>query len=301
MKGCYVALITPFKANGKIDTQSLRKLISWHIDQGTDGILCCGATGESVALSDSEKKKIGAICIETAEKKVPIIVGTGSSSTAQTVRLNEAMQKLGATATLVVTPYYNKPTTRGCIAHYREVCSVGLPVIPYYNPKRTGCYLTADTFVEIGAIPGIIAMKDSSGDLTFMRTLKKKSSLPILSGDDDLTFAALKEGAVGAISVIGNLLPRLWKEMIYLTLDGKWEEAKKRFDRYLPLCKALFLETNPQCVKWVAHWFGLSAPSLRLPLLEIEEKTKKALRQKVVQLALPQYRENLLNLERGDR
>jgi len=289
-RGAYVALITPFKDNGKIDRQALQKLVAWQVAQGTDGILCCGATGEGIVLTESEKREVATLCVEATEKKIPVVVSVGTASTSQTARSIEQMQKLGAAGCMVVTPYYNRPSERGCLAHYGEAVKVGTPIVAYYNPARTGLRLTPESLAKIGEIEGVVALKDSSGDVAFLRKLRKLSKLPVFAGDDDQTLEAIREGSVGAISVIGNLLPKQWKEMIDLALEKKWEATKRLHERYLPLCRALFLETNPQCVKWAAYWFGLAPDLLRLPLVEPEEATKRAIRQVVMQLALPHMR-----------
>lgn len=282
-----VPIITPFNRKGNIDVKPLEKFIEWQIAEGTDGIVCCGTTGESPALSNREKKKIAEICIRVAAKRIPIIVGTGVSDTKTTVQLTEQMQKLGADGCLVVTPYYNRPTQRGCVLHYQEVAKVGLPMIAYHNPVRAGVRLEAETILEMSRIPGVIAMKDSGRDFELIRKVHK--SMPILSGDDDLTFQILQAGGVGAISAVGNVIPRGCKKMIDLCLDGKWEEGKVLVDKYLPLCKAVFLETNPQCFKLVLSWFGKCKPILRLPLVLPTEKTEKELKKVLISLALQQF------------
>ncbi|MBI3508929.1 MAG: dihydrodipicolinate synthase family protein, partial [Chlamydiia bacterium] len=159
--GSFVAILTPFTRNQKIDTKALVKHILWQIEQGTEGIVCCGATGEGVLLSEAEKKRVAQICIETTQKKIPVIVATGMSSTQETVRLTEKMQRLGVDGCLVVTPCYVKAMPKGLVAHYREVAKVALPVIPYHNPARTAQRFSAEVFAEIGEIPGVVALKDS--------------------------------------------------------------------------------------------------------------------------------------------
>jgi 4-hydroxy-tetrahydrodipicolinate synthase len=289
MKGSLVAIITPFDMKGRIDRKKLEKLIEWHIDEGTDGIVCTGATGEPLSLSDSERKKVAEICIKTASKKIPIIVGTGVSDTKQTVHYTELAKGWGADGCMVVTPYYNKPTQRGCILHFKEVAKVGLPVILYNNPGRTGVKLTAETIAEASKIPGVVAIKEASHDLELIRNIKKLCSIPILAGEDELTFQILQEGGVGAISVIGNLIPRGWREMIWLAMGGKWQKAKAMSDRYQPLCSALFLETNPQCVKFAVSLLGKCQNVFRLPLVEPLEKTQIEIRKVLLNLALPQF------------
>ena len=159
--GAFVAVITPFDRKGRVDRKNLGKLIEWHIQEGTQGIVCCGATGEGVALDSAEKKRVVSICVEASEGKIPIIAGCGTSSTKQSVQLTEQMQRLGANGCLIVTPYYNRPSQRGCILHFQEIAKVGLPVIAYHNPGRTAVRFTPETVAEIGKIPGVAALKDS--------------------------------------------------------------------------------------------------------------------------------------------
>src|SRR3989344_2368516 len=213
-KGSFVALITPFTQKGRIDWKRLEQLVSWQIEQGTDGILCCGTTGEGITLSAAEKKKVAAVCIERAEKKIPIIVNCGSADTKQSVRFTEQVLRLGADGCMAVAPYYNKPTQRGCLLHFSEIAKVGIPLIVYNNPGRTALWLTAETVAEVVKIPGVVAYKDSTGNFDLIRKVRTLSPIPILSGDDDLTYATLVEGGSGAISVIGNLIPKIWKKMI---------------------------------------------------------------------------------------
>ena len=286
--GAFVAVITPFDRKGRVDRKNLGKLIEWHIQEGTQGIVCCGATGEGVALDSAEKKRVVSICVEASEGKIPIIAGCGTSSTKQSVQLTEQMQRLGANGCLIVTPYYNRPSQRGCILHFQEIAKVGLPVIAYHNPGRTAVRFTPETVAEIGKIPGVAALKDSSCDLEFIRKVRKVSSIPILSGDDDLSFETIREGGVGAISVVGNLFPRAWRSMIDGALQGKWEMAKAIADRYAPLCKALFLEANPQPLKFAMEWLGLNNGFLRLPLVSIAEETENEIKRVLVALSLPQ-------------
>ncbi len=283
-KGSLIALATPFKKGFSIDWKSLEKLIVWHIEEGSDGLVCCATTGEGLTLSEGEKKKITAFCVTTAAGRVPIIANSGTASTLHSARLSEQMLKIGASATLAVTPYYNKPTQRGSILHFAEIAKAGLPVIVYNNPGRSGVLLQLETIAAIGQIPGIAGYKDSTGDLNFIRTLRKISSIPIFSGDDDLTCDSLKEGAIGAISVIGNLFPKAWKQMISLGLAQKWEEAAAISETLKPLCKAMFLETNPQCVKFALTLLGRCQSVLRLPLVLPEESTQRKITETLQEL-----------------
>ena len=289
-RGSFVALATPFDQRGRIDWKCIETLILWHIEQGTDGIVCCGATGEGMTVSSAEKKKIVSLCVAAAENKIPIIANSGTADTKQSVRLTEEMLKLGAAGCLAVTPYYNKPTQRGCIRHFSEIANVGLPVIVYNNPGRVCVRLEPETIAELAAIPGIAGYKDSTADLHLIRKIRTLCSLPILSGDDDLTYETLLEGGMGAISVIGNLFPKAWKAMISSALEKKWEDAKKIADRFRPLCKAMFLEPNPQCLKFAMSWFGKCPGNLRLPLVPAAETTQAEIKKEIIALGLPYFK-----------
>ncbi|HEY4255217.1 MAG TPA: 4-hydroxy-tetrahydrodipicolinate synthase [Chlamydiales bacterium] len=286
-KGSLVALITPFTTKGKIDRKALETLVEWHLQEGTDGIVCSGSTGEASTLSDRERLQVAEICIKASAGRVPVIVGTGTADTLQSVRLTQAAQKVGASGCLVLTPYYNKPTQRGCLEHFRQVAKVGLPVIAYHNPGRTAFLLTLESALRLGEIPGIVAIKESSGNLQITKALRGHPQVSILAGDDDMAYSMIQEGATGVISVIGNVIPRGWKKMIDAALAKNWKQAEKLATRYMPLCKGHFLEANPQCVKYVVSQMGRCKPVFRLPLLMPLEATQKALQQLLVRLALP--------------
>lgn len=285
--GSFVAIATPFHVDGSLDRRSLERLVEWHIAEGTDGLVCSGATGESVCLSGSERREILDVCLKIAAGRIPVIAGTGTPDTRETVRLTEEALQAGAHGCLVITPFYNKPTARGCVAHYREVAKVGLPVVVYHNPGRTQVRLGAEALAEIGAIEGVAALKDSSGDKNLVRELKSLSDFPILSGDDWMTFETMRMGGVGAISVIGNIIPKAWKEMIHFCLEGKWVEAERISQRFHPLYEALFQEVNPQCVKYALELMGKCGATLRLPLVPPLEESKRELKRTFLRLALP--------------
>lgn len=286
MQGSFVALITPFNAKGGIDRRSLEKLIEWHIAEGTDGLVCCGTTGEFCTLSTSDKLRVAQICLDTASSRIPVIVGTGAPGTRETCLLTEKAQKIGAQSCLVVTPFYNKPSPAGLSLHFREVCKVGLPVVAYYNPGRTGVRYSGETIASLGQIGGVAAIKTSC-DLPLFQNIRKLTTLPLLAGEDDLTYAMMRNGASGAISVIGNVIPRGWKAMIDLCLKGQWSEAESLSQRYAPLFKALFLETNPQPVKWALKWLGLIPNgAFRLPLTDPSIEVQNTMKQTLLSLAL---------------
>lgn len=291
-RGSYVALITPFQKNGRIDWKKVEALVDWHVQSGTDGIVCGATTGEGPTLSDGERNKLAQVCIAVAAKRVKVIISTGLNDTRRSVKATEQAGKLGADGCLAVTPYYNKPTQRGCVLHFREIGKAGLPVIIYHNPPRTALKLALETIQEISRLPHLAGIKDCSGDIELIRGVKKSCpGFAILSGDDDFTGPLMRAGGTGAISVIGNVVPEGWSRAIHAALEGKWEAAEILFQRYMPLCKAHFIETNPQCVKFSMSWLGKCEGLLRLPLVEPLEKTKRAIKAAlVVSGALPQFR-----------
>lgn len=288
-KGSIVALVTPFDQKGRVDGNCLAKLVRWHVQQKTDGIIVCGTTGEGASLSSIEKEMIVRIALDAAEKKIPILVGTGTATTRQTVELTQKMQHLGAAGALVVTPYYTKPSPQGCVFHFQEVSKVGLPILLYHNPGRTMVRLSLDTILDIGALESVCGIKESSHNIELVRQLRAASSLPILAGDDDITLDLLKEGAVGAISVIGNLVPQEWSRMIHSALQKNWELAQTISTQHMPLCKTLFLETNPQGLKFAMESLGWIKGSLRLPLVSVGKKVGEAIQQALSSLTFPPF------------
>lgn len=283
--GSYVPLITPFDKQGRLDKSALEELVEWHISQGTDGIICAATTGEGPTLSSLEKKQIAELCIRVSNGRIPILVSTGTNDTRASVRNTRVAQKLGAAGCLVVTPYYNKPSQKGCIAHMEEIAKVGLPMILYHNPPRAVVRLTAETIIHLSKNKTICAIKESSHDLDHISQIV--NHIPVLSGDDDLCYEMIKLGAVGSIATTANLIPKAWKEMVANCLKGNWEKAEAHAKNYLPLIDALFLETNPQCVKYAVSLLGKCHKALRLPMLEPTLETKKKIKQELLALALP--------------
>ena len=276
-RGSFAALITPFKEDGSLDLPALETLVSWHVEEGTDVLVVCGTTGESPTLSEEEHLTIFEVAIKIAAGRMKVVAGTGTYDTRKSVERTEKALRLGADAALVVIPYYSRPTFAGCLAHFREIGKVGLPTIIYYHPGRAGIRLTAEQLGEIGALPGMAGIKDASGAVDFIETLQKHTSLPIYSGDDTLALEHLKRGAKGVVSIVANIVPRRWKEMIHLALEGRFTEAEAIYTCLLPLCQSLVIETNPQGVKYAAHLLGKVAPYLRLPLIEPRPATKQAI------------------------
>lgn len=290
--GSLVALITPFNKRGKLDEKALEALVEWHIQEKTDGIVCCGTTGEACTLTRKERKKITEICVQTASGRIPIIAGTGTCSTNETRILTEDAKKAGAAGCLVVTPYYNKPTQLGCFEHFRAIAKVDLPIIVYHNPGRAVFRFEIETLQRFEEIPQIVAIKDSSHDLDFVQKIKSSTKLPILSGEDDITYEILELGGVGSISVIGNIIPSSWRKMIH-------QKSKPLAKRYLPLCQANFFETNPQCVKYLLAQMGKCLPVFRLPLTNPSLLTQKRLDETLFKFVLPHYVKNELRTNKS--
>ncbi len=286
-EGSFVALTTPFDTRGRIDVKALQALVHWHVEQGSDGIICSGTTGEASTLSDADRKKVLEVCVNAAEKQIWVVAGTGTSDTKQTVRLTQMAQKVGADGCLVVAPYYNKPSQKGCILHYQAVSCVELPFIVYNNPGRSVIQLQPETIAEIALLPFASALKESTNDPTFLRKIRELTSLPILAGEDSLTLEMIKEGASGAVSVIGNAIPRQWKRMIQAARAGKWKLAKEYMNRYQPLIRALGKETNPVGIKAVLAKMGRCKLKLRLPLTNPETAVQEEINRELILLGLP--------------
>ena len=279
-KGSNVALITPFKDN-VLDIDSYIKLINFHIENGTNGLVPAGTTGESPTLNHDEHEKVIEICIKEAGGKVPVIAGTGSNSTEEAISLTKHAEKAGASGALVVTPYYNKPTQEGLYQHYKSINdNTSLPIIIYNIPSRCVIDMSVETMARLFELKNIAGVKDATGDLNRLdQTLEKLGPEFIqLTGEDGLAFEFNKRGGVGIISVTANIAPKLCSDMQRLSKSKNKEEIQKaeKIDKILqPLHKALFIESNPAPVKYAAKVLGLCSDEIRLPLVNIKDQTKK--------------------------
>ncbi|MDC3100062.1 4-hydroxy-tetrahydrodipicolinate synthase [Candidatus Pelagibacter sp.] len=279
-KGSNVALITPFKDN-VLDEENYIKLINFHIENGTNGLVPAGTTGESPTLNHNEHQKVIEICIKESKGKIPVIAGTGSNSTEEAVALTKHAEKAGADGVLVVTPYYNKPTQEGLYQHYKAINdNTNLPIIIYNIPSRCVIDMSVDTMAKLFELKNISGVKDATGDLNRLdQTIKKLGNEFIqLTGEDGLAFEFNKRGGVGIISVTANIAPKLCSEMQMLSKSKKDEDIKKAeiIDKNLqPLHKALFIESNPAPVKYAAKVLGLCTDEIRLPLVKIQKKTEE--------------------------
>ena len=279
-KGSNVALITPFKDNS-LDEESYIKLINFHIQNGTNGLVPAGTTGESPTLNHEEHQKVIEICIKESGGKVPVIAGTGSNSTDEAVSLTKHAEKAGANGALIVTPYYNKPTQEGLYQHYKKINdNTSLPIIIYNIPGRCVIDMSVDTMSKLFELKNIAGVKDATGDLNRLdQTIKKLGPEFIqLTGEDGLAFEFNKRGGVGIISVTANIAPKQCSEMQKLSKSKNIEDIKKaeKIDKSLqPLHKALFIESNPAPVKYAAKVLGLCKDEIRLPLVNIQKKTEQ--------------------------
>ena len=282
-KGSNVALITPFK-NNKLDVDSYVKLIHFHINNGTNALVPAGTTGESPTLSHKEHQQVIELCIKESVGKNPVIAGTGSNSTEEAISLTTHAEKVGANAALIVTPYYNKPTQEGLYQHYKAINDkCGIPIIIYNIPGRSVIDMSVDTMARLFELKNIIGVKDATGDLDRVDQQKNKMGKDFiqLTGNDDNALEFNRRGGVGAISVTGNIAPKLCSEFQKLSISKKENEKKEaeKLDKILqPIHTSMFIESNPSPVKYAAKLLGLCEDDVRLPLVKITENTKKAVK-----------------------
>jgi len=285
-KGSIIAIVTPFKG-GKIDEERLRALIDFQIKNGTSGIVPCGTTGESATLSFDEHGRVIEIVIKHTRKRVPVIAGTGSNSTEEAITLTCHAAKAGADASLQVAPYYNRPTQKGIYEHFKAVAdSVDIPIILYNIASRTGVNIEPETIAKLASdCKNIVAVKEASGNLDQMSRIRALCGpkFDLISGDDSLTLPVLSIGGTGVISVVANIVPRDVARLVEEFEKGNIKEAQELHYKLLPLIKAMFIETNPICVKTAMGLLGMCEADLRLPMCAMSpenlEKLKKALKE----------------------
>ncbi len=279
-KGSNVALVTPFK-NNKLDVETYIKLIHFHMENGTNGLVPAGTTGESPTLSHDEHEKIIELCVKESNGKLPVFAGTGSNSTEEAISLTTHAEKIGANGALIVTPYYNKPTQEGLFQHYKSINDkCGIPIIIYNIPGRSVIDMTIDTMSRLYELKNIIGVKDATGDLNRVnQTLKKMGKEFIqLTGNDDNALEFNKRGGVGAISVTANIAPKLCSEFQKFSVmqDEKSLSEAERLNKILqPIHHAMFVESNPSPVKYAAKLLNLCQDEVRLPLVKITDSTKE--------------------------
>jgi 4-hydroxy-tetrahydrodipicolinate synthase len=270
--GSLVAIISPMRDDGTLDYDAYRRLIEWHIAEGTHGIVAVGTTGESPTVDHDEHCELIRIAVETVRGRVPVIAGTGGNSTSEAIDLTKYAKKAGADATLQVVPYYNKPTQEGLYQHFRRVAeTVDLPVILYNVPGRTVADLANDTTLRLAQVPGIVGLKDATGDLARAADLLRRlpEDFALYSGNDDSALALMLLGGHGVISVTANVAPRLMSDMCRAALGGEVAQARALNNRLLPLHAKLFVESNPGPVKWALAKLGRANAFVRLPLVSL--------------------------------
>jgi len=271
------ALITPIK-DGKIDENSYRSFVDWQINEGTNGLIPCGTTGESPTLNHSEHMRVTELCIEVSDGRVPVIAGTGSNSTSEAVELTIHAKKAGATAALVVTPYYNKPTPKGQYLHFKSICdATDLPIIIYNIPGRSVIDMSIETMARLAKLPNIVGVKDATSDLArpIATRLAINKEFCQLSGEDATIVPFLAAGGVGCISVTANIAPRMCSELHKAWQSGDISTVMDLQDRLMPLHMSMFCETSPGPVKYAASLLGKCSSEARLPICEISEASKK--------------------------
>lgn len=287
LKGSLPALVTPF-SDGQVDLDTLKKLVEWHIEQGSHGIVPVGTTGESPTLSHEEHDLVVETVVQTAAGRVPVVAGAGSNNTVETVRLVNAAKAAGADAALVVTPYYNKPTQRGLIAHFLAAAECGLPIIIYNIPGRSVVDMTPATMGELSKHPMIVGVKDATGDLS--RVPKQRITCGPdfiqLSGEDATALGYNAHGGVGCISVTANVAPRLCAEFQEATLAGDYKAALAFLDRLMPLHEAIFKEPGVAGAKYGMSLLGLCKDEVRSPLTTLEAGTKQQIKDAMVHAGL---------------
>jgi len=282
-KGSNVALITPFK-NNKLDEEAYIKLIHFHLNNGTNGLVPAGTTGESPTLNHHEHEKVIELCVKESNGKIPVIAGTGSNSTEEAISLTKHAEKVGANGALVVTPYYNKPTQEGLYQHYKAINdNTNLPIIIYNIPSRCVIDMSVDTMARLFELKNIAGVKDATGDLNRLDQQLKKigPDFILLTGEDGLAFEFNKRGGVGCISVTANIAPKLCSEMQRFSKSKSDNELKEaeRIDQKLQLLhKSLFIESNPAPVKYAAKLLGLCDDEIRLPLVKIKSETENQIK-----------------------
>ena len=287
LRGAFTAMITPMKEDGSIDYDGYRKLLRFQMEEGIDGLVPLGTTGETPTLDEDEEQRIIDVVMEEVrafEKergvKVPVVLGAGSNNTRDAVRYTKRAKKAGADAALVVTPYYNKPSSEGIFRHFEAVSRVGIPILVYNIAGRTGKNIDTPTLSRIADLPNIAGVKEASGSISQMTdviaTIKSKHpDFAVLSGDDAMTLPLVASGGDGVVSVVSNAAPALVSEMVRAALSGDYEAARKIHYRLLPFFKAAFIDGNPTSIKYAMRVKGLPSGSVRLPLVDVHDEAKK--------------------------
>lgn len=281
--GAITAIVTPFLEDGSLDIEALKRLVEFQIKNGISGIVPCGSTGEAATMDEEEKRLVIKTVVDSVKKRVPVIAGAGSNDTAKAIKSSQIAKEAGADALLHVTPFYNKPTPKGLVAHFKAIAkAVDLPIILYNVPGRTGSNVTAETTLRVAReVPQVVGVKEASGNINQIGDIIKGASknFSVLSGDDGLTFSVMALGGDGIISVVSNEIPKQMSVLTQAALAGNWEKARKIHYGWLDLMNANFIETNPQPVKTALALMGKIKEVFRLPLVPMEEKNKEKLKE----------------------
>ncbi len=289
LKGAFSALVTPFK-NGAVDEEKYREFIEWQIQEGIDGLVPCGTTGESATLSHEEHEKVIRICIDQAKKRVPVIAGAGSNNTAEAVSLTRFAKSAGADAVLHITPYYNKPTQEGIIAHFKAIAKeVSIPTIVYNVPGRTGLNVLPSTMGRLyKEIPDVVGCKEATGNLTQISEIFEQvdDKFSLLSGDDFTLLPTMALGGSGVISVASNIVPKDYHDLCAAMFKGDLETAQKIHFKVAELCRVCFVETNPVPVKTAVALMGKMSADVRLPMVPLQPKNEECVRSALANLKL---------------
>lgn len=286
LEGAYTAIITPFNRDGSVAYDKLRELASFQIENGIDGLVPVGTTGESPTLSFEEHSKVIETVIAVAKGKAKVIAGTGANSTAEALELTRHAKEAGADATLQVTPYYNKPSQAGLIQHFSAVADIGLPTVLYNIPGRSGREIAIDTVAELAKHPNVVAVKEAAGSADRVSRILNRCEIEVLSGDDSLTLPMMAVGGVGVISVATNVAPKQVSDMVHTALNGDFVAARSMHKKLYRLFTDLFLDTNPIPVKAALAMQGRIEEVYRLPLCEMNATAKETLRGTLKDLGL---------------
>lgn len=286
--GALSAIVTPFR-DGEVDERALRDHIEWQIQSGVDGLVPCGSTGESATLTHDEHDRVIKITIEQTRRRVPVVAGTGSNSTAEAIRLTVSAREMGADGALMISPYYNKPTQEGIFRHYKMVsAAVDLPLIVYNIPGRTGSNIAPETFARLCELRNVVGVKEASGSMDQVSDIRRLCGdrLTILSGDDSLVVPIMALGGKGVIATISNVMPRETHDLAAAGLAGDFARARDLHYKMMPVMRALFIETNPIPVKQALAFMGRCANELRMPLCPMSAPAADRLRTAMKELKL---------------
>lgn len=285
--GSGVAIVTPMNADGSINYNVFGDIIEEQIAGGTDAIIVCGTTGEASTMTDEEHIEAIRFTVEKVNKRIPVIAGTGSNDTGYAIELSKQAEAVGADALLQVTPYYNKTSQRGLVAHFTAIAdAVNIPIILYNVPSRTGMTISVDTYVELAKHPNIVATKEASGNFSLIAEIAAKTDLGIYSGNDDQVLGVLAFGGKGVISVSANVIPKEKHDMVMLYINGEREKALELQNKYLDMENAMFIDVNPIPVKEAMNLIGKNVGECRLPLVKMEEAKIEKLRKELEKVGL---------------